>query len=95
MKKEVVVRVPAIGRAPSEGEDRPGGKDEGGEDQCDHAAAFALDFDDHGSTASSVSICSSVRSARMACRQPVERRMWIASGREGSRLPPRIMLAYD
>ena len=49
----------------------------------------------HGSTASNVAICASDRSDSIGCRQPVERMMWIASGREGSRFFDRIMLAYD
>ena len=44
----------------------------------------------HGSMASSVAICSSVRSDSTACRHPVLRRMWIASGREGFRAPLMI-----
>lgn len=46
-----------------------------------------------GSTCSSTSICSSVRSAIRLCFQPVVRKMWIARGRAGVRLPLMISLA--
>lgn len=57
-------------------------------------AASAWEGDRQGSIASSVSIWSSDSSASTECRQPVLRRMWMASGRGIlSRLPLRISLA--
>lgn len=48
-----------------------------------------------GSICSSIAICSSDRSASIACRQPVLRMIWIASEREGCRAPVIISLAYE
>lgn len=54
-------------------------EDRGEDDGVGHAAL------PHGSTVSSTSICASDRSAMIACRQPVLRRMWIARERDGCR----------
>jgi len=47
----------------------------------------------HGSICSSITICSSDKSAISECRQPVLRMMWIASARDGCRAPETISLA--
>lgn len=59
-----------------------------------HAATCEL-AGRQGSTASSIAIWSSVRPESTECLQPVDRIMWMASGREGLRFVERIMLAYD
>jgi hypothetical protein len=64
-----------------------------------HAAALAgcsagVGRGDHGSISSSITICSSLRSAMLSWRQPVRRKMWIARRRAGVRPPFMTWLAY-
>lgn len=47
----------------------------------------------HGSICSSTAICSSDKPPINECRQPVLRKMWMASGREGLRTPLNTSLA--
>lgn len=58
-----------------------------------HARTPSVEVRDQGSMASNVLICASDNPAMTGWRQPVVRKMWMASGREGSRTPPAIMLA--
>ena len=58
--------------------------------KLDHAAALSFARGWYGATDSSTVICSSVSPAIELCFQPVHLNIWIASERDGSRIPFRI-----
>lgn len=58
-----------------------------------HAAALSCGEGLHGSIASNRSIWSSLKPVSSECRQPVARKMWMASDRDGTRFSLTISLA--
>jgi len=59
-----------------------------------HAAALSGAREGvQGSMRSSVEMSASDKPVSTSCRQPVARKIWIASGRDGRRFAPKISLA--